>query len=102
MASIDRTAYPRLSKRLSERELATHYRLSGQELNFIRSSARGITGRLSLAALLKTRQYLNHFPALNEVPDQIRLHLIKQFRAKKKTPCIGVGGILLACGQELG
>lgn len=85
MASIDRTAYPRLSKRLTGQELANQYRLSEQELGFVHRSARGHKGRLSLAVLLKTRQHLAYFPALQEVPDQIRLHLAIQLHVDEKT-----------------
>lgn len=78
MASIDRTAYPRLSKRFTDQELTNQYRLSERELAFVRRSARGERGRLSLAILLKTRQHLAYFPALQTVPDQIRRHLAAQ------------------------
>ena len=41
--------------------------LTETDLAFIRASARGDTGRLMLATLLKTRQDLGYFPALDEV-----------------------------------
>jgi hypothetical protein len=88
MASIDRTAYPRLSKRCTGQELAIQYRLSEQELGFVRRSARGNKGRLSLAVLLKTRQHLAYFPALEEVSDQIRLHLANQLHVDEETPLV--------------
>ena len=88
MASIDRTAYPRLSKRFTGQELTSQYRLSEQELAFVRRSARGDKGRLSLAILLKVRQHLGYFPALQEVPDQIRRHIATQLHVDENTPLV--------------
>ncbi len=73
MASIDRTAYPRLRTRLTDKELEADYALSDAEVLFVRRHARGDAGRLPLAILLKTRQRLGYFVALSDVPDQIRL-----------------------------
>ena len=88
MASIDRTAYPRLSKPFTGQELVNQYRLSEPELGFVRRSARGDKGRLSLAILLKTRQHLAYFPALQEIPDQIRRHLAVQLKLDEETPLV--------------
>lgn len=85
MASIERTAYPRIPKRLNAQELAAHYRLSKQEGDLVRQSARGAAGRLSLAALLKARQFLNYFPTLDELPDQARHYLIEQVGVDPQT-----------------
>jgi len=75
MASIERTAYPRLGARLTDQELEAGYALSDEETAFVRRHARGDSGRLSLAILLKTRQWLGYFVALSDVPDQVRLHI---------------------------
>jgi TnpA family transposase len=88
MASLDRTAYPRLRKRLSHRELEASYRLSEEELGFIRDYARGDSGRLSLAITLKTRRQLGYFPTLADVPEQIRSHLAKQLGLSAQTPLV--------------
>ena len=75
MASIDRTAYPRFRGPLTDAELEADFTLSADEETFVRRHARGEVGRLSLAVSLKTRQWLGYFPALNEVPEQIRVHM---------------------------
>ena len=78
MTAIDRTAYPRLIKQLSEKELSDCYELNSNELNFIQRHARNDRGYLVLAVLLKTRQQLGYFTALKEVPMQIVMHLSGQ------------------------
>ncbi|ENG1358987.1 DUF4158 domain-containing protein, partial [Salmonella enterica subsp. enterica serovar Typhimurium] len=55
MTSADRTAYPRLSKPLSEKELVSCYTISESEFDFIRQYTRSPHGQLSLASMLKTR-----------------------------------------------
>jgi hypothetical protein len=75
MASIDRTAYPRLRAQLTDAELEADYTLSEDEAAFVRRHARGGVGRLSMAVSLKTRQRLRYFPALTDVPDQVRIHI---------------------------
>ena len=77
MASIDRTAYPRFRGQLTEAELTADFTLSEDEEVFVRRRAHGEGGRLSMALSLKTRQHLGYFPALEEVPDQIRRHIAK-------------------------
>jgi TnpA family transposase len=78
MTAIDRTAYPRLGSRLTQEELNARYGLTETELAFIRATARGDTGRLVLATLLKTRQDLGCFLALDELPPGIVVHLAAQ------------------------
>ena len=75
MASIDRTAYPRLRAQLTEAELEADYTLSEDEETFVHRNVRGGVGRLSMAVSLKTRQRLGYFPALTDVPDQVRRHI---------------------------
>ncbi len=89
MASLDRTAYPRLGKRFSDEELCACYELSGEEQDFVRRNAHKDNGRLTLAIMLKTRQQLGYFPDLAEVPDQIRTHLAKQLEVVIDTALIG-------------
>lgn len=78
MPSIERTAYPRFGKRLSAEELHDRYELSDAEQGFIGATANGGRQRLTLAALLKTRQQLGYFPALTAVPAQITEYLSGQ------------------------
>lgn len=78
MTAIDRTAYPRLGVRLTSEELHARYDLSETDHAFLRESARGDTGRLTLATVLKTRQDLGCFPGLHEVEPGIVAHLASQ------------------------
>jgi Domain of unknown function (DUF4158) len=78
MASIERTAYPRFSKRMSAEELCACYELSDAALDFVGANANGDRQRLTLAVLLKTRQQLGYFPSLTEVPAQITEYLSGQ------------------------
>jgi TnpA family transposase len=92
MASIDRTAYPRLRSQLTDKELEADYALSEDETLFVRRHARGDVGRLSLAVLLKTRQRLGYFVALSDVPNQIRLHVANALGLAEHTELVdGVG-----------
>jgi len=78
MTAIDRTAYPRLGSRLTREELNARYDLTETDLAFVRATARGDTGRLVLATLLKTRQDLGCFLAPDELPPGIVVHLTAQ------------------------
>ncbi len=89
MASIDRTAYPRFRGLLTEAELETDFALSDAEEAFVRRYAHGKVGRLSLAVSLKTRQFLGYFPALEDVPDQIRQHVAKVLGFDEQTALVG-------------
>ncbi len=78
MTAIDRTAYPRPGARLTREELGTRYSLSDTDLAFIRATARGDTGRMLLATLLKTRQDLGYFVAPGEVHADTAAYLASQ------------------------
>jgi TnpA family transposase len=78
MTAIDRTAYPRPGERLTLEELSSRYGLVGADHTFIRAKARGDTGRLMLATLLKTRQDLGGFPALSNIHAETIAHLAFQ------------------------
>ena len=67
MTAIDRTAYPRAGARLTREELGTRYSLIDTDLAFIHANARGDTGRMLLATLLKTRQDLGYFATPDEI-----------------------------------
>jgi Domain of unknown function (DUF4158) len=62
MTAIDRTAYPRPGARLTREGLTARYNLTDTDLAFVHANARGDTGRLMLAMLLKTRQDLARPP----------------------------------------
>jgi hypothetical protein len=78
MTDINRTAYPRSGTRLTREELDARYALNESDLAFVRDSARGDAGRLTLAALLKTRQDLGYFPAPDEIHTGTVTHLASQ------------------------
>jgi len=71
MASIERTAYPRLRSRLSEDERNARYTLSMEERDFVRANARGAKQHLTLAVMLKAFRHLSYFPDLSEVPKPV-------------------------------
>lgn len=76
MASIDRTAYPRFRKSLTEEELEHCFSLTENELTFVDASNKG--DRLVVALLLKTRQHLGYFPHLRSIPSQVGEHVAKE------------------------
>ncbi|WP_158931647.1 Tn3 family transposase [Acidisphaera sp. S103] len=78
MTAIDRTAYPRPGTRLTREELSARYDLTETDLAFIRTSARGDSGRLALAMLLKTRRDFGCFAAPAAVHPGIVDHLAAQ------------------------
>ena len=78
MTAIDRTAYPRPGEKLTREELDDRYSMSETDHAFIRATARGDAGRLTLAALLKARQDLGCFPAPLEVHIDTVAHLASQ------------------------
>lgn len=88
MASIDRTAYPRLGKRLSAAELEAQYAMTDEEACLVRLATNGDSPRLTFLALLKTRQHLGYFPALLELPDQIVRFLADSFGLPQTTPLL--------------
>jgi hypothetical protein len=88
MASIDRTAYPRLRSRLSDDERNTRHTLSGEERGFVRANARGAEQRLTLALMLKTFRHLSHFPDLTEIPEPVRDFVGQQLDLPPGTPTL--------------
>lgn len=78
MTSIDRTAYPRLSARLTRQELDARYALTDSDLTFVRESTRAESGRLMMATLLKTRQDFGCFPTREEIHLDTVAHLAPQ------------------------
>ena len=78
MTAIDRTAYPCPEIRLTREELGERYHLSDAEFAFIHASARGDTGRLLLAMLLKSRRDFGCFPAPDTIHAATAGHLAVQ------------------------
>ena len=75
MASIERTAYPRLKQSFTKSELKDFYTLTLEETFFIRENARNDEPQLHLLVQLKCFQRLGYFPNLEDVPDSVVKHL---------------------------
>jgi len=77
MSTIERTAYPRYSKRqkLKQSKLAKYYTLTKDEIEWMNKAAKTNALRLSFAIQLKVFQNLRYFIPLNEVPNEIIDHL---------------------------
>jgi TnpA family transposase len=88
MTAIDRTAYPRPGEKLTREELANRYSVSETDHAFIRATARGDAGRLTLATLLKARQDLGCFPAPLEVHIDTVAHLASQLALATVPPVL--------------
>ena len=78
MTAIDRTAYPHLKHSISNEALSDCYDLDDAERRFVRRNARNNRGYLVVAVMLKTRQHLGYFIPLEQVPNQIVVHLSRQ------------------------
>jgi hypothetical protein len=88
MTAINRTAYPRPGEHLTHEELLARYSLSETDQAFIRATARGDTGRLTLATLLKARQDLGCFPAPLDMHCDTVAHLASQLGLADPLPLI--------------
>ena len=77
MASLERTAYPRLRQLPSDDELQVCYGLNEDDEDFIRRHAHGDSQRLTLLLMYKVRQQLGYFPAIHSIPDKVRRFLAK-------------------------
>lgn len=75
LASIERTAYPRLKRILTVKELTEVYTPTQTEIQFGYTVARGEVPLLSLLLLLKTFQRLGYFPRLTDIPTAIVNHV---------------------------
>ena len=75
MATIDRTAYPRLPINLTRDEIVEWYTPTDDEITFVQRTARGDSQRLALLLTLKCVQWMGYFPSLAEVPVVIQHYL---------------------------
>lgn len=80
MASIERTAYPRLKINITQKELIRNYNISIDEMNHTYSNIRGKTSKINYLVLLKCFQNLGYFPPVNEIPSAIIKHIKKQVK----------------------
>ncbi|WP_296898799.1 DUF4158 domain-containing protein, partial [Thiohalocapsa sp.] len=75
MASIERTAYPRFPRQLSDQELDVRLGPTIEETELTLSESQGDEARLTFLVMLKSRQQLGYFPLLDEVPEQVIVFL---------------------------
>lgn len=75
MASIERTAYPRFRRNLTESELNKVYTPTPVEIQWVRSIARGTMSALNITVLMKCFQNLGYFPKSDDVPPVIINHI---------------------------
>src|ERR1700730_12219370 len=80
MASIERTAYPRLKRRPSARDLQEAFTPSDGEVEWARGLTRSEERWLALVVLLKCFQRLGYFPSLAEVPVVVVDHVRQQMK----------------------
>ncbi len=75
MASIERTAYPRFSQQLSNRELDARFGPTVEEAELVLRESHSDEARLTFLVMLKSLQQLGYFPLLDEVPEQVVMFL---------------------------
>jgi hypothetical protein len=84
MASIERTAYPRIKNTISQKELKNNYTLLLHEISYATSFTRGKTSLLIYLTLLKCFQNLGYFPQLNKIPIMIFKYINEQLNIKQE------------------
>jgi hypothetical protein len=75
MAAIDRSAYPRFASKVSTRELVQHFTPSVAELEWAKSTVRGLRLQHAILVNLKCFQLLHYFPADEDIPNEIMAHI---------------------------
>lgn len=85
MASIERTAYPKLKNSISQKELQKKYTLSLDEISQAYSVVRGDNAVISYLTLLKCFQSIGYFPSINEIPEMIIRHIVQQLNIEYKS-----------------
>lgn len=75
MASIERTAYPRLKQKFTPTELRDFYTPNLDEILFVRGNSRKDETQLHLLVQLKVFQRLGYFPNLEDVSENLLKHL---------------------------
>ena len=88
MASINRTAYPRLKQKLSEAELETQYAPTDDEVRLVHCTTKGKSPHLTFLTMLKARQNLGYFTALHQIPDSIVRYLAETLNLPPHTPLL--------------
>lgn len=80
MTSIERTAYPRLKRQFTVKELTEIYTPSQAEIAFAYATTQGESNILNLIVLLKTFERLGYFSKLSDIPPQIINHVRSQLK----------------------
>ena len=75
MASIERTAYPRLKPSFTKSELSDFYTPTLEELHFVRGKSRKSETQIHLLIHLKIFQRLGYFPNIEDVPESLIKYL---------------------------
>jgi hypothetical protein len=86
VTALERTAYPRLKRRPSGKELAEVYRPTAEDLVFVREMARGASPTLTLMVLLKSFERLGYMPRLQDLPFAVIGHIRSSLRLPSHTP----------------
>ena len=85
MASIERTAYPRLKKSYTKEELQIFYTPTLEEKHFVRENTRKDESSLHLLIHLKTFQHLGYFSNIELIPEGLIRHLCSSLKLPKAT-----------------
>ena len=87
MSTIERTAYPRYSKRrkIKQKDLDECYTLSSDEVALMNKHTRKSQPKLNFAIQLKTFQKLGYFISIDEIPEVIIFHLKRSLRFHHRT-----------------
>ncbi|WP_274919543.1 Tn3 family transposase [Streptomyces sp. WZ-12] len=72
---MERTAYPRFKRIISERELREFFTVAPEERVWVEGRARWPGHRLALAVMLKSCARLGYFPPLETVPQPVVAHV---------------------------
>ena len=79
MASIERTAYPRFKKVVSERELNDVFTATFDEAAWAADiTPRSAENLVALVVLLKSFQRLGYFPNIGDIPSEVIAHVARQ------------------------
>lgn len=85
MASIERTAYPRFKRFMSERELHVFFTPQPDEIVWAREVAGSDEHLLALLTQLKAFNRLGYFPVLDQVPAEVVGHIRRDLRLPENT-----------------
>lgn len=82
MASIERTAYPRFPRKFDIETVRREFSVTNEERTWIKNGPRSAGTRLGLGLMLKSFQFLHHFPEPEEIPPEVYEHV---------RTCLGLG-----------